>query len=162
MYGYLRGLIRHKACPVKISMKVVQSDKMQMLKDLRAGEEAAARRIEAARLHNNQSIAANGDSGPEQEQDPSSSSLPPLRYQSEHGGEGWLEFDKEVLYMYAGKGPLVARDLMQFPMSLPDDGYVDVVIQERVRFSLVTPAPQPVAEFVAVESQDHDQSHRRC
>jgi sphingosine kinase len=137
VYGYLRGLVRHKACPVKVSIKVAQSDKTQMVKDLHAGEEAAARRMKAARLSNDQSAAVNAESSIRTTHDLSSSSLPPLKYQSEQAGDGWIVFDKEVLYLYGGKGPLVARDLMQFPMSLPDDGYVDVVIQERVSFAFL-------------------------
>ena len=94
-----------------------------MVKDLRAGEAAAQQRMEAARTQDGEAAqdASVGDA------------LPPLKYQFEHNGEGWLEFDKEILYLFGGKGPLVARDFMQFPMSLPDDGYVDVVIQQRVR-----------------------------
>lgn len=137
MYGYLRGLLKIKSCPVKISIKVAQSDKTQMVNDLRSAEEAAAQRRQAAAqtppdpVVHGEAEAANG-SAP---QEASASSLPPLVHKYEPGAPGWIEFDKPVLYMYAGKGPLVARDLLQFPMSLPDDGYVDVVIQERVSAS---------------------------
>lgn len=61
------------------------------------------------------------------------SSLPPLMYRdADTSGEGWITFDKPVMFLFAGKGPLVARDLMQFPVSHPDDGYIDIAIQETV------------------------------
>ena len=60
------------------------------------------------------------------------SSLPELLHLEKPQGDGWIEFEKPILYLYAGKGPYVSRDLMQFPVSHPDDGYIDVVIQERV------------------------------
>ena len=46
IYGYLRGLVRHKSCPAKISIKVAESDKTKMLDDLRKGEAAAAERAQ--------------------------------------------------------------------------------------------------------------------
>lgn len=46
--------------------------------------------------------------------------------------DGWITFDKPMSYVYAGKGPYVSKDFMQFPVSLPDDGLVDVVAQEIV------------------------------
>ena len=54
--------------------------------------------------------------------------------------DGWITFDKSFNYFYAGKGPFVSVDLMQFPVSHPDDGFIDVVIAERV--STCSP-PQP-------------------
>ena len=100
-----------------------------MVAHLRAGEEAAAQRMLATRSSSTEPstpLTANADGQ-------STASLPPLVHKYEPNAEGWVEFDKPVLYLYGGKGPLVARDLLQFPMSLPDDGYIDVVIQERVR-----------------------------
>lgn len=104
-----------------------------MVEHLRAGEEAAAQRIDAVKsdptVDPSEPVTidvANGD------EDQSASSLPPLLHKYEPNAEGWIEFDKPVLYLYGGKGPLVGRDFLQFPMSLPDDGYVDIVIQERV------------------------------
>ncbi|CCM02386.1 uncharacterized protein FIBRA_04482 [Fibroporia radiculosa] len=43
----------------------------------------------------------------------------------------WVSFDKPLIYVYAGKGPWVSRDLMQFPVALPDDGLIDIVVQEQ-------------------------------
>ena len=136
VYGYLRGLIRHRTCPVRVSIKVAQSDKDQMVKDLRAGEEAAAHRMQSAAATdvaeaNGTGEVASGDTPAEQ----IGPGLPPLKYPfGEQTGDGWVVFEKPILYLYGGKGPLVARDLMQFPMSLPNDGYIDLVLQEKVGY----------------------------
>lgn len=63
------------------------------------------------------------------------SPLPELKH-SAADGEGWITFDKPILYIYAGKGPYVSRDFMQFPVSMPDDGLIDVVVHEVVRASV--------------------------
>lgn len=127
VYGYLRGLVRHKSCPAKISIKVAESDKTKMLDDLRKGEAAATERA-----HNVQKLSEEPQSIDNTADSESPlSTLPPLVHTVSDSKEGWIEFDKPLIYLMAGKGPLVARDLMQFPMSLPDDGVVDVVIQER-------------------------------
>ncbi|KIP09577.1 hypothetical protein PHLGIDRAFT_126171 [Phlebiopsis gigantea 11061_1 CR5-6] len=130
VYGYLRGLLRHKACPVKVSIKAGQSDKQQMLEHLRAGEAAAAQRVVAARGAPAPVVV--GEAADVTDPPSTDPGLPPLVHRYEPGAEGWLEFDRPLLYLFGGKGPLVARDLLQFPMSLPDDGYVDIVVQERL------------------------------
>ena len=66
-----------------------------------------------------------------------------------------MEFDRPLLYLFGGKGPLVARDLLQFPMSLPDDGYVDIVVQERVRTT--TPLWSGCGEWLTRERAGHPQ-----
>lgn len=98
-----------------------------MLDDLRKGEAAAAERAQIVQTPSEelQSPENTGESGSPL------STLPPLVHTVSDSKEGWIEFDKPLIYLMAGKGPLVGRDLMQFPMSLPDDGVVDVVIQER-------------------------------
>lgn len=52
---------------------------------------------------------------------------------SEPDADGWVTFNRPLSYVYAGKGPFVSKDLMQFPVSIPDDGLLDVVAQELVR-----------------------------
>ena len=70
-------------------------------------------------------------------EDLNESTLPPNKYASISPDEdGWVSFEKPILFVYAGQGPYVSLDLMQFPASLPNDGYIDVVIQERVRCQL--------------------------
>ena len=64
--------------------------------------------------------------------------LPPLVYakagSSSEGSsdDGWTKFEDPILFVYAGKGPYVARDLMAFPASLPDDGLIDITIHPMV------------------------------
>jgi hypothetical protein len=41
------------------------------------------------------------------EREPNATTLPPLRYVDEH--DGWTTFEGPILFMYAGKGPLVSR-----------------------------------------------------
>jgi len=56
--------------------------------------------------------------------------LPSLKYlQGEE--DGWTIFNESMLYVYAGKGPYVGRDMMAFPVSLPDDGLIDVMTMPR-------------------------------
>jgi len=107
--GFLRGLIAFRPCPVTIQMKVAEQDKSKMLD---------AWQLQRSSMANGAVAESNiGESTP----------IPPL---SQPVDEGWITFDQPSLYIYAGKGPYVGRDLMQFPMSLPDDGLIDIVIQE--------------------------------
>jgi len=109
--GFLRGLIAFKPCPVTLHMKVVEQDKSKML--------------EAWKLQ--RSSKSNGLVAESNIKE--STFIPPLNQPIDEK-DGWITFDKPSLYIYAGKGPYVGRDLMQFPMSLPEDGVVDIVIQE--------------------------------
>ena len=62
------------------------------------------------------------------------SGLPPLQHIGpDASDDGWITFDKPFTYLFAGKGPYVSADFVQFPVSLPTDGLIDVVLQERVR-----------------------------
>ncbi|KAF8212211.1 ATP-NAD kinase-like domain-containing protein [Mycena galopus ATCC 62051] len=83
-FGFLRGLVQFKACPIQLSYKAAESDKIKM-----------SNTLEKRRT----------------------------------GNEGWTVVDEPLLYVYAGKGPYVGRDLMTFPMSLPDDGLIDIAAQ---------------------------------
>ena len=42
-----------------------------------------------------------------QEGEQNATALPPLRFVDEH--DGWTTFEGPILFMYAGKGPLVSR-----------------------------------------------------
>ncbi|KAG0707704.1 ATP-NAD kinase-like domain-containing protein [Suillus ampliporus] len=108
--GYLRAIIARKSCPVELSMKVVDQDKSRMMDALYAGRAGAS---------------------------PSPSSLPssPLgdvkKYNNASSShEEWTRFEKPILWMSAGQGPFLSRTFMQFPVSLADDGLIDVSIQE--------------------------------
>ncbi|KAG1831704.1 ATP-NAD kinase-like domain-containing protein [Suillus variegatus] len=107
--GYIRAIIARKSCPIELSMKVVEQDKSRMMDVLharRAGESSSPSSVPS--LHS-------ADKKPDS---PSSSH------------EEWTRFKRPILWMYAGKGPFVSRDLMQFPVSLADDGLIDISIQE--------------------------------
>lgn len=138
LYGYLRGVIQHRSCPVKVHLKVVESDKNKMVSNLKLSREETQRQIHSSEASSgaetpvNVNIGganANGNTGSDGE---TRSSLPPLLHKDEPTGEGWITFEKPVMFLFAGKGPYVGRDLMQFPVSHPDDGYIDVAIQEMV------------------------------
>ncbi|GLB34908.1 putative diacylglycerol kinase catalytic domain (presumed) [Lyophyllum shimeji] len=108
MVGLLRGVIQFKSCPIQLSYKLAESDKVKMANDLRARRSGKA----------DAPPASTGESGP----------LPPL-VNLPDDTDGWTTYDKPILYVYAGKGPFVARDYMAFPVSLPDDGLIDVMAQ---------------------------------
>ncbi|KAK0463936.1 ATP-NAD kinase-like domain-containing protein [Desarmillaria tabescens] len=112
VYGLLRGLVTFKPCAVQFSYKVAEEDKDKM------AQECYARRVND-KSASQRSIPTVDDS--------SESTLPPLT--AHDSDEGWITFDKPLLYLYAGKGPFVGRDFMAFPVSLPDDGLIDIVAQ---------------------------------
>lgn len=110
IYGFLRGVVTRKTYQFKISAKIGAEDKAAMLEALRKYESSAL-----------------DDDHPRAEVDSLSTELPPLQYVDDH--DGWTTFEGPILFFYAGKGPYVSRDLMQFPVSVPNDGMVDLVIQ---------------------------------
>lgn len=108
--GYIRAVIARKSCPIELSMKVVDQDKSRMMDALharRAGESPSPSSLSGSLLSDNKK--------------PDSAS-------SSH--EEWTRFQRPILWMYAGQGPFVSRALMQFPVSLADDGLIDISIQE--------------------------------
>ena len=95
-----------------------------------------------------------------------SEKLPPLKH-SETDTDGWEDFDLPVLYFYGGLIPYVGRyvsvstlfvtvslsgphlhirDLLQWPLALPNDGLIDIAVQEPTSVSslvgLMDVAPQ--------------------
>jgi len=105
--GFLYGLISNKPYPFKLFIKSAISDKKDLL--------ALTREPPSKELFKENLVE----------------SLPADRYISESTSDtGWVSFDKPILYVYAGLQPYVARDLLQFPMAKPSDGYVDIAIQE--------------------------------
>ncbi|KAF8478556.1 ATP-NAD kinase-like domain-containing protein [Russula ochroleuca] len=108
-YGFLRGVLTRKAYQFSISVKTVMSEKEKM--------------AEALQEYN--SSAPHYDVPPVEEGD--ATALPPLQYVDKQ--DGWTTFEGPILHMYAGKGPFVSSDLMQFPVAMPNDGVVDIVIQ---------------------------------
>ncbi|KAJ3568590.1 hypothetical protein NP233_g5609 [Leucocoprinus birnbaumii] len=113
MVGLLRGIIQFRACPVQLSYKAAEIDKHKM-----------AERVSLHRK-NKKSVPPTSSSPATSESD-ITETLPPLKFQPEDN-EGWTTIDEPLLYVYAGKGPFVGRDYMAFPVSLPDDGLIDVM-----------------------------------
>ncbi|KAF9218433.1 hypothetical protein BS17DRAFT_791452 [Gyrodon lividus] len=113
--GFLRGVVTRKTCEMEFTMKVAEQDKSRMVDALHA------RRLNAA--NGGPLVLPSSDPMPSDDKHldgPGSSD------------EDWVKFDKPVLWMCAGKGPYVSRSLMQFPVSHPDDGLIDISIQEVV------------------------------
>ncbi|KAI0362196.1 hypothetical protein OH77DRAFT_1466649 [Trametes cingulata] len=123
--GFIYEVIRHKTCPVKVSIKVAHSDKRKMVQDMHAARAQA----QAAHTALSQSQSANGDA-PAPEDASDHVGLPSLQF-SDEDEDGWVTFDRPLAYLFAGKGPFVSRDLLQFPVSLPTDGLIDVALLER-------------------------------
>ncbi|KAK7014844.1 DAGKc domain-containing protein [Favolaschia claudopus] len=115
MYGFLRGLIQFKACPIQLSYKAVELDKNKMFDDFQQC------RTKAVDCNVAQSEIPPQSANVE-------TALPPLKY-SMTDEEGWTVLDEPILYVYAGTGPYVGRDLMTFPVSLPNDGLIDIAVQ---------------------------------
>lgn len=118
MYGFLRGLVSFKACPMELSIKVSDNDKKKMVETHRA---LRSKRIASASRSNLT------ETNIENLED---STLPELRFADGPDHE-WITFEKPVLYVYAGKMPYVSVDLLQFPVSHANDGLIDLVVQER-------------------------------
>ncbi|KAF8654225.1 hypothetical protein AX16_003749 [Volvariella volvacea WC 439] len=108
LVGLAKGMITFKPCPVQLSYKAAETDKERMAELHSVGKQ----RVQESVL---------------EDSDSRYTSLPATR----HGitdEEGWTTLNEPLLFVYAGKGPYVGRDLMAFPVSLPDDGLVDIAI----------------------------------
>ncbi|KAL5529633.1 hypothetical protein ACEPAG_5618 [Sanghuangporus baumii] len=117
--GYLYGVMKMKPCPILLEMKAAESDKDKMIEEFRKRSEIHWRAQHVRELDGlRQSV---GDDA-----------LPTLKYDSLKGDadEGWVKFDKPLIYFYAGSSPYVGRDLMQFPIAHASDGLIDIVAQE--------------------------------
>ncbi|KIM58901.1 hypothetical protein SCLCIDRAFT_1050178 [Scleroderma citrinum Foug A] len=108
--GFLQNVVKRPTCQMEFSIKVAEQDKSKMVDAL------YARRVSA-----------------------SFDAPPPTSPLSEHTDDTpgssrgtWIKYDKPCLWMFAGKGPYVSPSLMQFPVSQPDDGLIDIAIQEIV------------------------------
>lgn len=134
VYGFIRGrksplpnssylahgfqVVQLKPCTFELSFHAVETDKANMMK-------AAQERNQLA--EDGKSPSVNPDAGVK-------GGLPPLRYLPD-SKNGWSTVDKPMLYAYAGQGPYVSKDYMTFPVSVPDDGLLDLVICEMVSSS---------------------------
>ncbi|KIY43431.1 hypothetical protein FISHEDRAFT_53553 [Fistulina hepatica ATCC 64428] len=119
--GALRGIAKWKPCPVRLSYKAAEVDKKKMVEALKA----RYAQIEVEKT----SSSANGKLVKPRSSmmlRPAGEILPPLQYVTDE--EGWTTFEQPMLYVYAGKGPYVSHDMMPWPVSLPDDGLIDIAV----------------------------------
>ena len=137
--------------PLKVSIKVVDSDKRKMVRDMQAGR-AQAQAAHAAldtpdaeppkaqslsQQQQQQEQTAEASNG-EQQHQAESTGLPELKFaDADVDDDGWVTFDRPLMYLFAGKGPFVGPDVVQFPVSLPTDGLIDVTLQDRVRLAFL-------------------------
>jgi hypothetical protein len=118
LYGFLRGsafihlvhivtrhtplhfvVIRQRPCPIKISLKVSERDKLKMHENYQSAwhKQDEDRKTCWDDLH-------------------PSEKLPPLKH-SETDTDGWEDFDIPVLYFYGGLMPYVSQYVSLLPMS---------------------------------------------
>lgn len=113
MYGMLRGIATLNPCPIELSMKIAEKDKEAMAESFLARSTGTT-----SQPTNEPGQLVNGAGH---------SALPALRYLPDDK-DGWVTFEDPILFVYAGQGPYVGRDYMAFPVSLPDDGFVDLSV----------------------------------
>nr|VWO98681.1 Efflux pump FUB11 (Fusaric acid biosynthesis protein 11) [Ganoderma boninense] len=113
---------QHRPYSYRISIKVAETDKDKMMQN------REALRAQAQAIHGSPISTESSSTLPE-------TGVPELKHIGPDADkDGWITFDKSFNYFYAGKGPFVSVDLMQFPVSHPDDGFIDVVIAERQHY----------------------------
>ncbi|TIB82183.1 hypothetical protein E3Q22_00527 [Wallemia mellicola] len=105
--GYLRSLIKNAPCNCEVYVNVEEDNKHEMIKCLRE-----------RKLDDPISV-------------PETDTFPPVKYKN--GPEDdWVKISDDICYIYAGQVPWVSRTFKQFPVALPDDGYIDVAVQLNV------------------------------
>jgi len=140
MYGFLRGLVRLKPCPATLSIKIAETDKEKM--------------VLAARAHN-VSLELPHYRFPATDAQGSTGQTPA------EGSDEWITFDKPIIYLFTGKSPYVARDLMQFPVARASDGLIDIVAQEATTRGELLSSIDGAAKGVAFwkDSQHYFKAH---
>jgi sphingosine kinase len=106
MYGFVRGIVTHRACPVRLAIKVAEDDKRAMVRACEAARSAASPfACKGAKLGRFDSTAEDGQ---EDLSDEEAAKLPDLKYDMK-STHGWVEVDQSPLFVYAGQGPYVGR-----------------------------------------------------
>ena len=132
-------MAKNKQVPAKVSIKIAEQDKRKMVENLHAS------RAQAQATFNTTAVSetTNGEAATD-------TALPELKHTgaAPSDDDGWVTFDKPLTYLYAGKGPYVSADFMQFPVSQPNDGLIDVVLQVRVCVSVSSRSTTRFAHYV--------------
>lgn len=127
-------VVKFKPCPVQLSLKIAENDKDKMAETVISSQSSV------------NTIVTSPE--PVELDEGDNKQLPSLKH-SHVDSEGWTTFEEPILYVYGGKGPYVGRylrfdlsfrsqlttfhsDFMAFPVSLPNDGLVDVMAMARV------------------------------
>lgn len=108
--GFLRSIVTRPTRRIEFNIQVVEQDKTCM------ADASSALRASASFGNGTQGDAA------------------------KPSGDTWIKYDQPCLWMFAGQGPYVSRSLMQFPVSHPDDGCIDISIQEIIPRKLLLSA----------------------
>lgn len=85
----IRLVVRPRSCPIKLSVKVAEQDKHKMVEALYSRQKAST---------NNRLSGLNVNADLHSPQQPADE-------------QGWIMFDKPLLYVYAGQGPYVGRSV---------------------------------------------------
>jgi sphingosine kinase len=106
MYGFVRGIITHRACPVRLAIKVAEDDKRAMVRACEAARSATSPvACKGPKLGRPESADEEfGDDLTDEE----AAKLPDLKYDMK-STDGWVEVDQSPLFVYAGQGPYVGR-----------------------------------------------------
>ncbi|KAG8935693.1 sphinganine kinase lcb4 [Tulasnella sp. 418] len=117
--GFLKGLFYNTPRPLKITIRGEEVNRPEALASFLSAEET----------NPVNSVTPTT---------PPSLSMPPVRYLGEDDSQdGWITFDKPILYVYGGLMPYVSRDLLEFPLKKPGDEKIHLIIQEIEKRSLM-------------------------
>ncbi|MBW0491857.1 hypothetical protein O181_031572 [Austropuccinia psidii MF-1] len=119
--GYLLGALRNRQQRVRLDLQVVEDDKEKM-----ESQWYARRIIRSSSEPFTTSI------------DHQHHALPELRFgdvrsiikpgPDGHSPDGWYTIEDDITSIYAGTLPFMAADLLEFPVKLPGDGSIDVIV----------------------------------
>lgn len=126
MLGYVRGIISPKSTPLSVSIKVQKSGKADLLEDYVKHTSTPSPPASLSNGTGTENNTANGHN------EPALDLLADKYIDEKPDAEGWIEFNRSILYIYGGIMPYVAADLMQFPLAVPHQGAIDLVVQELV------------------------------
>jgi hypothetical protein len=130
---------------MSVSVKLVSRDKVKMFQDFKAYRKSST----------------SSDKNSQDYEDLDFSPLPPLKFGKEDK-DGWIDIDVPFVFFNAGKLPVASRSVaisawctfvhtiqfcreyLQWPLTRPDDGLIDLVLQEKVRKSINLLDPLPV------------------